>query len=153
MDCEDSGVHPWVRETASNLLERDGLLRFAMSEFGEVASCEGRVTQEFDETTFGQIVFELESGVALEFETMPPAVRLAALWHPSGFAQELRILDAAREYARGLGLAVEWEDPERSSREGIEAEAYWDPDPGMNGSVTLMRRGGVLVGVTVSLAP
>lgn len=152
-DCEGPEAEAWVRQKVSDLLERDGLLSFALSEFGPVSSCVGEVTQEFDGNAFGRVAFEVVGGVSVEFETMPPAVWVARISHQDGFIEESRILDAARSYARGLGLQVAWEEPERSSVEGIEREHYWDPDPGTNGSVTVMRLQEVLIGVTVSMAP
>ncbi|NNF29680.1 MAG: hypothetical protein HKN73_20825 [Gemmatimonadetes bacterium] len=151
--CEEEGSDPWVRQLSSDLLARDGLLSFALSEFGPVVACAGEVTQRFDGRTFGQIAFEVGGGVTVEFETMPPAVWTATVSHPNGFVEETRLLEVARSYAAGLGLQVVWDGPERSSREGVDREQYWDPDPGLNGSVTVMRRQGVLVAIRVSMAP
>ncbi|MDH3223376.1 MAG: hypothetical protein OEO23_06640 [Gemmatimonadota bacterium] len=150
--CDGPDADPWVLEMARRLLEGDGLLRFAGSEFGQVLSCEGRI-HEFDGFTFGTVAFELEGGAVFEFETMPPAVRRSVLRHPYGFGEEERVLEATRAYASGLGLDIEWEDPERASGDGLLTEQYWDPDPGLNGSVLLARRGEVLVSVTVTMAP
>lgn len=131
----------------------DGLLRFSVEEFGEPVECDGSVTDEFDGARYGIVSFRFRGGATFTVETMPPSLRIATLLDAGGFDESDRIVEAARRYASDLGLAIVWESPERSNEGAEVTEQFWDPDPGLNGSVSFTRASESLVSVRVSMAP
>lgn len=151
--CEGPSTDAWVSAAAERVRMYDDLFVFAVDRFGEPTGCDGRTTTEFDGAQFGTVQYDFSSGVTFHLETMPPAVSIVTLRSEDGFADPEGVIDAVRLYAAGRGLAIDWEAPEREGGAGEETEQYWDPDPGLNGSVTFTRVGGALVAVRVSMAP
>ena len=151
--CEGPDADAWVVEAGERARSYDGLLRFSIEEFGPPVECDGKVTDEFDGGEFGMVLFRFSAGTTFEIETMPPSVGIVTLRHPVGFDDPAKVLEAVRRYATGLGLSIDWEDPERSSEGQERTERYWDPDPGLNASVSLTWSAGSLLAVRVSLAP
>lgn len=151
--CEGPSVDAWVSAAAERVRMYDDLFAFAVDKFGEPTACEGRTTTEFDGAQFGTVQYAFSSGVSFHLETMPPAVSIVTLRSEDGFADPEGVVDAVRLYSAGRGLSIDWEAPERGGGAGAETEQYWDPDPGLNGSVTITRVGGALVAVRVSMAP
>lgn len=151
--CDDPSVEPWVAQAVERVRAYDDLLAFAVARFGEPTECEGAVTSEFDGAQFGIVRFDFAQGQAFELETMPPAVSIVTLEAFSGFDDPEGVVEAVRLYATGRGLSIDWDESEQGSIEDGETEQFWDPDPGLNASVTLTRRDGRLVAVRVSMAP
>ncbi|NNF14882.1 MAG: hypothetical protein HKN72_16765 [Gemmatimonadetes bacterium] len=142
-----------MSQAAERVRAYDGLYGFAVASLGEPTECEGMVTTEFDGAAFGVVRYGFASGVTFELETMPPSVSIVILRAPNGFEDAAAVVRAVREYASGRGLSIDWTAPERTSDETGVTEQFWDPDPGLNGSVSLTRAEGVLVTVRVSMAP
>jgi hypothetical protein len=151
--CGGADTHPWVTEAAERARSQDGLFRFTSTELGQPIACDGTVTGEFDGASFGTVVFGFPEGVTLSFETMPPAVSIVTLSRPDGFEDPAGVQAAVRRYAGGSGLSIKWEDPERSADGDVLIERFWDPDPGLNASVSLTWLSGALVSLRVSRAP
>lgn len=150
--CDDA-TETWVSDAAARVRDYDGLYRFAVAQFGVPTACDGRVTTEFDGASFGVVRYSFASGVTFELETMPPSVSLVTLRTATGFDDDAAVMEAVRAYASGRGLSIDWTTPERTSDEAGSTEQFWDPDPGLNASVSLTRADGVLVAVRVSMAP
>ena len=134
------------------MLEFDGLARLAAQSYGAPLTCEGDRTSEFDGAWFGNVRLTFESDVTLEVSTMPPESSVVILRSPTGFANEERIREALVDYAADRGLAVEWSTPEITSNGDDVVHTYWDPDPGLNASASLVYSRGVLVAVRAGMA-
>ena len=134
------------------MLEYDGLARFAARSYGAPLNCEGERTTEFDGAWFGNVRLTFESDVTLEVSTMPPESSVVILSSPTGFADDERIRDALVDYGTERGLAVDWSAPEITSNDDDVVHTYWDPDPGLNASASLVYSRGVLVAVRAGMA-
>ena len=151
--CEGRSVDAWVAAAAERVRMYDDLFAFAVDRFGEPTGCYVRTATEFDGAQFGTVQYHFSSGVTFQLETMPPAVSIVTLRSEDGFADPEGVIEAVRLYSAGRGLAIDWEEPEHRGGAEDSIEQYWDPDPGLNGSVTLTRVAGALVAVRVSMAP
>lgn len=151
--CDDPSTEPWVAQTVERVRTYDDLLAFAVARFGEPTECEGAVTSEFDGSHFGLVRFDFAGGQTFALETTPPAVSIVTLGAVRGFDDSEGVVEAVRQYAAGRGLSIDWDEPEPGSSDEGETEQFWDPDPGLNASVTLTRVDGRLVAVRVSMAP
>jgi len=150
--CDGPGVDPWIGELRDRVTSYDGLARFALEHYGAPVACEGAVTSEFDGAKFGTLLLSFPEGVTLEVETMPPETSIVTLQSPSGFHDEGVILAALRARTAEIGLAIDWEAPEESMEGNRSVRRFWDPDPGLNASASLVYSAGVLVAVGVSMA-
>jgi len=144
---------PWVRDFRDRVVSYDGLYRFAVDRYGAPTSCEGEVNMEFDGARFGRIVLDFASGVAYTVETQPPEASVRVLSSAGGFADPEAVREAVAAYAADIGLDLDWTAPEVATEDGLEMRTFWDPEPGLNASVTLVFSGGALVRVRVGLAP
>lgn len=151
--CDDPDADPWIGEISQVVLSSDALAGFAVETFGAPVACEGVVTSRFDDRPFGTLTLRFAEGETFTFETMPPRVTIATLRSPEGFGRPDEVLEAFRDYAAGLGLSIVWDNPSVRS-DGIEAtEQFWDPDPGLNASASVVRIKDDLVEVRLSKAP
>lgn len=151
--CEAADLHPWVVEMIAHIEMEDSLFRFARETFAAPLECGGSVAGEFEGVPFGEVAFRFGGGVVLRIETMPPLVRSVSLEHPVGFSDAPGVQEAARTYAGESGFEIDWSEPERSVIEDSVTDQYWDPDPGLNASVTFTWSDGRLVAIRVSSAP
>ena len=150
--CGVEGVDPWVAGLRDRVMTYDGLARFAVDRFGALTSCEGAVTAEFDGSRFGKVLLGFPEGVSLEVETMPVESSVTTLRSEKGFQDGSRMRQLLEEYTGGMGLEIDWSAAEVHT-EGTELiQQYWDPDPGLNASASLIYSGDRLVAVRVSLA-
>jgi hypothetical protein len=69
-----------------------------------------------------------------------------------GLVQRCDHAAARRETAAGIGLSIDWSTPEITSEAGEEVHTFWDPEPGLNASASLIYVGGVLMGVRLGMA-
>lgn len=153
VQCEGPGVDPWVTQARDRLIEIDDLGRYAIGRYGAPTACEGRPTGKFDGNTFGRVVLTFAGGVTLELETQPPEASLVTLRAPSGFADAGEVRTLLRDYAKGIGLSIDWATTPEITSEGDETvHRFRDPDNGLNASASLYVRRDTLVAVRLSLA-
>jgi hypothetical protein len=151
--CEGPGALPWAIDFRDRMLAYDGLTGFAVEEYGAPVACEGTITDEFDGAVFGTLLLTFSGGVTVESETFPPESNVTMLRSATGFADEAALREVVRAYAAGIGLRIDWStDPEVTLEGDERVERYWDPDPGLNASASLVFRGGALVAVGVGMA-
>ena len=150
--CDGPDLDPWVRELGSRVESHDGLARFAEDRYGPPVTCEGVVTTEFDGMKFGRVLLTYAGGVELSVETMPPEASIVILSAGSGFSAEGPVVEALRTYAAGVGLQLDWANPEVTTTGGEVTETFWDAESGLNASASVVRRSGVLHSVRLAMA-
>jgi hypothetical protein len=150
--CEGADVDPWISDLRARVESYHGLYRFAVEWLGAPISCEGEITMEFDGAMFGSLLFAFGEGASLSVETMPPETSIALLRAPSGLADVEAVRAALRDHAEGIGLAIDWSTPEVTSEGGEVVHTFWDPEPGLNASASLIYASDALVGIRVSMA-
>lgn len=150
--CDGPAADPWVTDLRDRVLGFDGLARFAVEGYGQPIACEGAVVTEFDGMSFGEVTLIFADGVSLRVQTMPPESSVRTLRAPAGFADEEAVRAVLQRYATGIGLSIDWSDPETTSVGSEVVRTFWDPDPGLNASASLILRDGRLVGVRLSMA-
>ena len=150
--CEGPQADAWVAAYRDRLLAQDSLLAFATATFGAWTSCEGD-SFDFEGATYGGVVLTLPREVRFESMTQPPRVVVGRLAAPRGVTDGARARDAIARYAGSHGLVIDWSAAEVEDDGVRRREQYWDPDPGLNGSVTLVFESGRLVEVGFAMAP
>ena len=150
--CEGPDVDPWVTGLRDRALSSNQLAAYALERYGPLLHCTGLVTTEFDGAKFGIVRLEFTGGVILTIETMPPETSIVSLRAGAGFGDAGALRRVLEAYAAGAGLHIDWTAP-TVTREGDERRAtFWDPDPGLNASATLLFVQDTLVAVGVSMA-
>jgi len=150
--CEGPDVDPWVSDFRSRVESYDALYQLAVERYGPPSECEGAVTMEFDGVNFGSLIFGFRGGITYSVETMPPESSVRVLRAPGGFEEPEQVQQALRDYASGIGLAIDWSTPEVSEEAGEVIHRFWDPEPGLNASGFLIFLDDTLVGIGSSLA-
>lgn len=151
--CDGADTDPFVGELRDRVLAYSGLAAHAVERHGPVVACIGAVTDDFDGMRFGEVTLRFEDGVELQVATQPPESSVAELRAPDGFADPEATIAALRLYAEGIGLRVDWSTPEiEAGPDGERIEWYWDPDPGLNASASLVYATGRLVAIRLSMA-
>lgn len=149
-DAEDTPF--WVRNIHERVTKFDRLGLFAIERYGLPIGCEGSVTTVFDGMEFGSIRLEFQNGATFGVETQPPEASFAALVDSSGFRDEAKARTVLHEYADGIGLSIDWSNPELTSEGRANTETYWDPDDGLNASASFTYVDSVLVELRLSMA-
>ena len=142
-----------MRDFRQRVVSFDGLYRFVVERYGPPSSCEGEITMEFDGARFGTLAFGFAGGVTYAVETLPPEASVRALSAPGGFDGPEEVREAVTAYATDIGLDIDWTNPQVATEDGFETRTFWDPEPGLNASATLVYSGRTLVGVRLGLAP
>lgn len=150
--CEGPAVDPWVSDFRSRVESYDALYQLAVERYGPRSECEGAVTMEFDGVNFGSLIFGFRGGITYSVETMPPESSVRVLRAPGGFDEPEQVQQALRDYASGIGLAIDWSTPEISEEAGEVIHRFWDPEPGLNASGFLIFLDDTLVGIGSSMA-
>jgi hypothetical protein len=150
--CEGPDAVPWVTDFRDRLLDYDELTRFAVGRYGAPVACEGTLTDEFDGAVFGTLLLTFSEGVTLEAQTLPPESSITTLRAAAGFGEGAEVREALRAHAAGIGLQIDWTTPEVTMEGDERVESYWDRDPGLNASASLVSRNGELVAVRLSMA-
>lgn len=150
--CEGPDVDPWITDFRDRVVSYNELARHAIAQYGEPISCESAVTAEFDGARFGMLILGFSGGVALHSETMPPETSVTTLSSDVGFADEAEMRQVLERYTRGVGFAIDWTAPDVITEGSEVVHQYWDPDPGLNASASLVFSDGRLVAVRVSWA-
>lgn len=151
--CEGPEADPWVTELRNRVLSGDRLAAYAVERYGPPRRCEGAVTAEFDGAKFGSVRLDFADGVTFTVETQPPEASIVVLRAISGLGAAAAVRRVLEAYSAGLGLRIDWTVP-AESRDGDErVQSFWDPEPGVNGSASLIFLGDTLVAVRVSMAP
>ena len=150
--CDAPDSDPWVRELRDRVLGFDDLATFAVESYGAPLTCEGRVMDEFDGMSFGSLRLGFSDGVTFQVETQPPEASAVTLRAPSGFGDEASARQALERYAADIGLDIDWTTPEVTTETGESTETFWDPEPGLNASASLVFADGSLVALRLSLA-
>lgn len=150
--CEGPEVDRWVTDFRDRITAYHGLAHFASEQFGSPTGCQGRVTTEFDGMMFGILVLKFAEGLSLEVETFPPETTVTTLRTAWGFDDETLVREALRAHAADTGLAVDWTTPEVTMDGNEEVHTFWDPEPGLNASASLIYRNSRLVAVRLSMA-
>ena len=110
------------------------------------------MTTEFDGAKFGTLLLGFAEGVTFEVRTMPPESSVSTLSASSGFGDESLVREALRRYSTEIGLAIDWTTPEVTMEGDEVVHAFWDPEPGLNASASLIFAEDILVAVRVSVA-
>jgi hypothetical protein len=150
--CEGPGVDPWVTDLRDRVMRYNGLAQFAVERYGASTACEGAVTSEFDGAKFGRVVLTFGEGVTLAVETEPPESSSTTLRASGGFGEEAEVRALLREEATRGGLSIDWTTPEVRTEGAEVVHQFWDPEPGLNASASLIFLDGTLVGVRLSMA-
>ncbi|MDH4351576.1 MAG: hypothetical protein OEY20_09145 [Gemmatimonadota bacterium] len=150
--CDGPDVDPWVGELRDRVLTYNGLARVAVERYGVPITCEGAVTTEFDGMRFGFVHLRFREGVRLRVETMPPETSVVLLQAASGFDDAPFVIEALHQYARDVGVAIDWQAPHTSIDGDRRVETYQDPEPGLNASASLRFVEGRLMAVEFGLA-
>jgi hypothetical protein len=150
--CEGPDVDPWITEFRDRVLAYDGLARFAVGRYGSPIACEGTVTGEFDGANYGTLRLSFSGGVNLEVQSMPPEISITTLGAPAGFDDEAAVRQALEAHVRDIGLAIDWSEPELGTDGASVVHTFWDEDPGLNASASLVFENDRLVAVRVSMA-
>ena len=150
--CESGRVDLWVTELRDRVLARDQLALYAIERYGEPLSCDGTVTSEFEGGKFGSLVLGFSEGASYRIEVMPPEAQIVELDVPMGFDVASSARELMRAYAEEVGVEIDWETPTARMFGDRREETYWDPDDGLNASVTLTYRAETLIAVRFSLA-
>ena len=152
--CDGPQTDPWVSELRERFVSFDQLAEYTIAFYGEPQACEGSQTMEFEGREFGFLWLDFPEGVRLRLETMPPEASIVSLTSTSGFQDEGAARRALEAYALSLGLEVDWASSNvEEPGPGIRVETFWDPEPGLNGSVVLRFDEGTLVALGLSFAP
>ncbi len=146
-------VDPWAAGLAERSLTYGAMGRFATTWQGAPVSCAGGPDAEFDGRSFGTVTVSFENGLVFAVRTFPPEGSVTRMTLPGGFDDPELVVAVARDHAEGFGLRVDWSDPELTREDGRTVETYWDPEPGLNASVSFVRDGPRLVEVRISAAP
>jgi hypothetical protein len=141
-----------VTDLRDRVLDDDGLAQFAVLTYGAPIACDGSRTVEFSGTWFGSVRLTFAGGATLEVATSPPESSVVTLGVPSGFGDEARVREALVDNTADQGLAIDWSAPEISSSGPEEIHTFWDPDPGLNASASLIYSDGILVAVRTGMA-
>jgi len=149
--CDDPAADPWVVGMRDRVLSGNALHVFAQAQFGDAIGCDGQVTDEFEGSKYGVLTLRYD-GADLTVETMPFTVMIVTLTADRGFPSEEAAVEALRAYTSGQGLDVDYETPEISTIDGAVQHQYWDPEPGLNASATIVRRGGRVEAIRFSIA-
>lgn len=149
--CRD--VEPWAAGLAERSLTYGAMGRFATTWQGAPVSCAGGSDSEFDGRRFGTVTVSFENGLVFAVRTFPPEGSVTRMTLPGGFDDPELVVAVARDHAEGFGLRVDWSEPALSREEGRTVETYWDPEPGLNASVSFVRDGTRLVEVRIAAAP
>ncbi len=120
---------------------------------GAPVSCEGGADSEFDGSRFGSVEVGFRNGLVFAVRTFAPEGSVTRVRLEDGFDDPDLVLAAARDHAEGFGLRVDWSLPDVSTEEGLRVERYWDPEPGLNASVSLLWDAARLVEVRITAAP
>ena len=152
LPCEGPEADPWVADFLSRVEAFDALYQFVVDEHGPPTTCAGTVTMEFDGARFGLLMLGFPDGVAFSVETLPPESGVTTLRAASGFPDLESVRGALESYAAGRGLAIDWSTPEIVTEGDEVVQTFWDPEPGLNASASLIFVGDALVGVRLSLA-
>lgn len=150
--CDEPNADPWVTEVRDRVLAFDELVAFAVAAYGAPLRCEGEVNAEFDGMRFGSVRLDFSEGASFEIETAPPEASLATLSAPSGFADEVLARQVLQVYTERIGVEIEWAAPEITAQGDQQVETFWDPDPGLNASASLVYAAGTLVELRFSMA-
>jgi hypothetical protein len=150
--CEGPDVDPWVTDFRDRTSRFNGLAQFAITAYGEPIDCEGAVTSEFDGGLYGTLVLSFAGGVSLWVETMPIETSIVALRAAEGFGNGPEVEEALRAYAARVGVSIDWERAEESVEGQERTQTFSDPDPGLNASASVIRRGSTVVEVRFSMA-
>jgi len=150
--CDGPEADPWVRELRDRVLRFDELAGFAVGSYGAPLTCEGAVSTEFDGMKFGSLCLGFSEGATFRVETLPPESSVVTLRVPSGFTDEAAARQSLEVYAADVGLEIDWTTPEFTTEGDEQVQTFWDPDPGLNGSVSMIFLEGTLVAVRLSMA-
>lgn len=150
--CEGPDADPWVSDFRTRVESYDRLYRFAVERFGAPTSCEGQITMEFDGANFGSLRFGFAGGMSYSVESMPPETSIAFLRAPGGFVDVDAVRSLLEAHTAAIGLAIDWSAPEIGEEDGEVVHTFWDPEPGLNASASLIFIGDALVGIRVSMA-
>jgi hypothetical protein len=151
--CDAAGTDPFVGELRDRVLAYSGLAAHALERHGPVVACVGAMTDDFDGVTFGGVTLRFEDGVELEVTTQPPESSASELRASDGFADPDATIAALRAHVEGIGLRVDWSAMDvETGPDGERIERYWDPEPGLNASASLVYAEGRLVAVRVGMA-
>ena len=150
--CDGPDEDPWVLELRERILQFDDLAGFAVESYGAPLTCEGAVTTEFDGMKYGSLRLGFSEGAGFQVETMPPEASVVTLRAPTGFEDEAQARQVLEGYADSIGLEIDWTAPEVTTEAGERTETFWDPDTGLNGSVSLIFADSSLVGLRLRMA-
>lgn len=149
-DC--ASAEGWVGEASRRWVENSGLVRFAREELGLWTGCVGRVEDHFDGAAYGTVRLMFEGEESLSLTTMPISTSITSWESARGFERVDAVRAAVRDHTEAIGVEIDWETPERDEDAAGVLERFWDPDPGMNASVSFRYVSGRLVSVTFSMA-
>jgi hypothetical protein len=151
--CDALDTDPFVRELRDRVVAYSGLAEHALESHGQVVTCVGAVTDDFDGMRFGEVTLRFEDGAELEVTTFPPESSVTELRTAEGFSGPEATIAALRTHAQDIGLSIDWAAPEvETGPAGERIERYWDADSGLNASASLVYAEGKLVAVRVSMA-
>ena len=150
--CESGDVDHWVTDLRDRVLARDRLVLYAIERYGEPIRCDGTVTSAFGGESFGNLVLGFSEGASYRIEVMPPEAQIVELEAPMGFDVANSAIELMRAYAEEVGVEIDWTTPTARTFGDRQEETYWDPDDGLNASVTFTYRSEALIAVRFSLA-
>ena len=151
--CDSPETDPWVTALRARIVSFDALARYAIQLYGPPEACEGSVSLEFDGEKFGVLRLDFPGSASLRIETMPPEASVLMFSAEVGFEDEAAARISLESYALSRGLDIDWSNPTVEGDSRTRIETFWDPQPGVNGSVTLHFVEDILVGLGLNLAP
>lgn len=151
-DCDDPDADPWVAQLRDRMISFNLLVAHAIELNGSPLTCEGAVTSEFDGAKYGTLTLGFDHGMTFVVETMPPETSIVTLRTGSGFDDEVSARRLLETYSAGVGVDIDWESATETAEGEELVSSYWDPDPGLNASASLIFLDDTLVAIRFSMA-
>jgi hypothetical protein len=144
---------PWAKEFAEGLSTHDRLFQHILTAYGRPHKCATRGQSRFEDQTFGDLRYEWRDGLVFEAQQMPPESSVVSLRHAKGLANQEKMVDFMRQYAKSQGIPISFDSPARRANGTGSITVFESVEPGVNASLSLEHdAGGKLVGIVLRLA-
>lgn len=148
LKCQGEEKDPWLSAWRANM-EKDKLYLYAVKLFNTPISCEGKVTDSFDDIKFGILKFTFTGGNELRIETSPPETSRITLRVPRGFPNEKEACAVLEQYVREIGLHIDWSKPRKQTTSDMTVNSFNYPDPDLNAAATMIYKKTKLIEIGV----
>lgn len=150
--CDEADQNPWVAQNRTRWVDENDLVAFATASAGEPSTCEWEI-RLWQGSEYRTLTMGFDGGLEFTLETMPPGIRIVHLRASGGFPDPDAAVGALRALTERRGLDIDWSSPDADVWDGLDVQQFWDPEPGLNASATIGRRGDTIVMLRWSIAP